>query len=402
MTALTKALVAGAAAAGVALITACGGGNVAQYASTLTTPVTCTASHGLGLIIGAHRDVPAPQLSAIVQCELQDAIKNGQPVFLVVADGQPSVRMLSLVPVIGGTPAGQVARVDANLATVRARVSEARPGNAGIDDLAALAVASDEARSVGVPHATLVLADSGLDDRGALNFTRSGMLAAQPKDVVGQLRKNGEQPHLGGMSVILSGIGYVAAPQTTLPVNLRTNLTSIWQAVIASSGGTVTAVDPNPVSGPAVRTVYAVNRVPISAQVPVRPGPNKTIVFNAESPVSFVANSPQFLDPAAAEKALRPIGQWLAADPRRRATITGTTMNYGSYAGQVQLSLARARAAEAVICAAGASPDQITVRGVGSHFPQYKRPDKAADGSPLPTAALANRSVRITLYGPPA
>ena len=95
----------------------------------------------------------------------------------------------------------------------------------------------------------------------------------------------------------------------------------------------------------------------------MRPGSGKTIVFNAASPVSFVANSAAFLAPAEASPALLPIARWLRADPRRRATITGTTMNYGSYPGQVHLSLARARATEKVLCAAGASPGQITVRG---------------------------------------
>jgi len=395
MTAVTKTLAAGAAMAGVTLIAACAGGNVPLPPPG--TSASCTAPDGLGLIIGAHRDVPAPQPSATMQCELQKAIRNHEPVFIVIADGQPSAHELSLIQVTGGTKAGRAARIAEDVRIALADISKARPSNVGVDDLAALDIAGDEAHSLKRPHATLILADSGLDDRGALNFARAGMLAARPGDVTGQLKSYGEDPHLSGMSVILSGIGFVAPPQTPLPVSLRANLTSIWQAVIASSGGKVTAVDPDPVSGPSVRTPFAVNRVPVPAQVPVHPGPGKTIVFNAASPVSFVANTAEFLDPAGAQHALSPIGHWLAANPNGRATITGTTMNYGSYAGQVRLSFARARAAEKVICLAGASPDQLKVRGVGSHFPQYKRPDKAADGSPLPAAALANRSVRIRL-----
>jgi outer membrane protein OmpA-like peptidoglycan-associated protein len=399
MTALTKALVAGVTAAGLGLIAACGGNTVPPPADANDPPaVACAPPHGLGVIIGAHRNVPAPRLSANVLCELQDAIVKGEPVFMVVADGQPTVSTLSLLPVTGGTPAGRAARLSENLRIVRSAVSKARPGHAGVDDLAALGVASDEARSLGEPHTTLVLADSGLDDRGALNFTAPGMLAAQPDDVTRQLSSDGNQPHLKGMSIILSGIGYTAPEQAPLPISLRTNLTSIWQAVVVSAGGKVAAVDPNPVSGPSVRTSFAVNLVPVPHQAPVRPGPGKTVVFHQGSPVSFVANLAEFIDPAAARKALIPIGRWLAADPRHRATITGTTMNYGTYASQVQLSFARARAAETVLRSAAAAPDQISVRGVGSHFPQYKRPDKAPDGSPLPAAARANRSVRIRLY----
>jgi OOP family OmpA-OmpF porin len=405
MTAVTKALVACVATFGVALTTACSAGDAGPQSTNgddAAVVTTCPTPDGLGLIIGTHRNVPAPQLSGTVLCELKIAITSGKPVFIVVADGVPSVHMLSLIPVTGGTPAGRSARIAQNIITVGDAVSDARPSHPGVDDLAALAVASDEARSLGIPHATLVLADAGLDDRGALNFTRRGMLAAEPSDLIGQLKRNSEEPDLSGMSVTLSGIGYVAPPQTTLPVSLRTNLRNIWSAVIVSSGGKVAAVDPHPVSGPSVRTPYKVNPVPVPAQTPVHPGPGSTVIFNAQSAVSFVANSAEFLDPAEARKALTPIGRWLQADPRRRATIVGTTMNYGSYAGQVQLSLARARAAATVMRSAGASADQITVRGVGSHFAQYVRPDKSADGSPLPAAAVANRSVRITLSGPKA
>jgi OmpA-OmpF porin, OOP family len=402
MTAVTKALVACVATCGVALTAACSAGNSGPQSAAgddAAVITTCPTPDGLGLVIGAHRNVPAPQLSGTVLCELKSAITSGKPVFVVVADGDPSVRTLSLVPVTGGTPAGRAARIAQNIMTVSDAVSAARPSHPGVDDLAALAVAGDEARSLGIPHASLVLADAGLDDRGALNFTRRGMLAAEPSDLTGQLKGDAEEPDLSGMSVTLSGIGYIAPPQMPLPVSLRTSLTSIWSAVIVSSGGKVAAVDPHPVSGPSVRTPYTVNSVPVPAQAPVRPAPGSTVVFNAQSAVSFVANSAKFLDPAEARKALTPIGRWLQADPVRRATIVGTTMNYGSYAGQVRLSLVRARAAAAVMRAAGASADQITVRGVGSHFPQYVLPDKSADGSPLPAAAVANRSVRITLAG---
>lgn len=404
MAILTKALTGSVMVSVAALTAACslagaapqplGGGSAAA--------VTCTTPDGLGLIIGAHRNVPAPQLSPLALCDLTMAITHGRQVFVVEADGSPSVLRLHLIPVTGGTQAGQAARIAEDVLLVRKAVSRIRPGNPGVDDLAALAVASDEARTLGRPHAVLILMDAGLDDRGGLNFTRPGMLAAEPGDLTRQLRGSGDDPHLKGMSVVLSGIGYTAAPQLPLPVGLRTNLTGIWSAVIVASGGTVTAIDPNPVSGPSVQARYPVGRVPVPAHRAARPRPGRKLVFDAQSPVSFVGNSAAFIDPATARSALAPIGRWLHANPMRHATIVGTTMNYGSYAGQKRLSFARARAAAVIIRSAGASASQITVRGVGSHFPQYMRPDKSADGSPLPAAAAANRSVRITLSGPAA
>ena len=65
----------------------------------------------------------------------------------------------------------------------------------------------------GAPHADLVLIDSGLDDRGALDFTVPGLVAATPAEVAGQLKASGNLPDLRGFTVILVGIGYTAAPQ---------------------------------------------------------------------------------------------------------------------------------------------------------------------------------------------
>lgn len=403
MAILTKALTGCVLASVAALTAACSLAGAAPQALGDGSPgLTCTTPDGLGLIIGAHRNVPAPHLSPRAVCDLTMAITHSKQVFVVEADGSPSVRQLHLIPVTGGNQAGQAARIAEDVSLVREAVSRIRPGNPGVDDLAALAVAGDEARTLSLPHAVLILMDAGLDDRGALNFTRPGLLAAEPGDLTRQLKGGGDDPHLKGMSVILSGIGYTAAPQPPLPVSLRTNLTSIWSAVTAASGGTVAAIDPDPVSGPSVGTRYPVGRVPIPAQRAARPRPGRKLVFDAQSPVSFVGNSAAFIDPGAARSALAPIGRWLHANPRRHATIIGTTMNYGRYAGQKRLSFARARAAAVIIRSAGASAGQITVRGVGSHFPQYVRPDKSADGSPLPAAAVANRSVRITLSGPAA
>ncbi|SRR6266516_1929688 len=69
----------------------------------------------------------------------------------------------------------------------------------GVDDLEALSVAADAPRSAGAPHAELVLLDSGLDDRGALDFTAPGMVLGprapgrenlhQPHDHPGALRQ---------------------------------------------------------------------------------------------------------------------------------------------------------------------------------------------------------------------
>lgn len=60
----------------------------------------------------------------------------------------------------------------------------------------------------------------------------------------------------------------------------------------------------------------------------------------------------------------------------------------------------RARAAAALVIAGGAADRQITVRWVGSHFPEYNHAERLRDGSLDPIVANTNRSVRISFVPP--
>jgi outer membrane protein OmpA-like peptidoglycan-associated protein len=359
----------------------------------------CGRPDGVVLIVGAHRDVPAPSaLAPRAACLVGAAIKDGKPVILVDAAGQPSVVTPRLMSVDGGTLAQQDSpRVAEDLQRVHEAIAGLRPGSPGVDDLAALAVAADAAQSDGMPHADLILLDSGLNDRGALDFTVPGMVAAVPSEVAGQLRATGNLPGLHGFTVLLVGIGFTSPPQVPLAAKWRGNVTQIWRAVVAF-GGARAEVIPQPAEGASVRTSEPVKLIPVPADQPVRPAPRARIVFTGESPVRFEPDSTAFADPAAAGQALTPIAAWLAADPSRHAWLVGTTADVGPMTGQVALSRQRADRVRAELAALGASPGQISVKGVGSDFPGFI-PDRNASGALLAGPAVLNRSVRITLSG---
>ena len=357
----------------------------------------CGHPDGVVLIVGAHRDAPAPSsLNPGVACLVGAAIKDGKPVILVDASGQPSVVTPRLMSVDGGTLAQQDSpRVAGDLQRVDEAIAGLRPESPGADDLAALAVAADAAQSDSLPHADLILLDSGLNDRGALDFTVPGMVAAVPSEVAGQLRSAGNVPDLHGFTVLLVGIGFTSPPQAPLAAKWRTNVTQIWAAVVTFAGAMVEVI-PQPAEGASVRTSEPVKPIPVPADQPVRPAPRATIVFTGESPVRFEPNSTAFVDPAAAVQALSPIAKWLAADPSRHALLVGTTADVGPMAGQVALSRLRADRVRAELVALGASPGQISVTGVGSDFPGFI-PDRNSSGTLLAGPAVLNRSVRITL-----
>jgi outer membrane protein OmpA-like peptidoglycan-associated protein len=392
---MKRALI-GIAAAATAIAIALAGCSPLTEVVTMqgrSVPV-CGRPDGVVLIVGAHRDAPAPSaLAPRVACLVGAAIEHGKPVILVDATGQPDVVAPRLLSVTGGTLAQQDSpRVAQDVQRVSDAIAGLRPKAPGVDDLAALALAADAAQADGLPHAMLVLLDSGLDDRGALSFTTAGLLAAEPSEVASQLKATGNELHLRGFTVELVGIGFTARPQAPLDAKWRGNLTAIWQAVVASAGAAAVVI-PQPAEGASVRTSEPVKLITVPADQPARPAPGAHIVFTGESPVRFKPNTTVFVDPAAAQ---RPIAEWLAADRSRHALLVGTTADVGPMSGQVALSLQRAGRARAVLQALGASRSQITIEGVGSDFPQFV-PDRSASGALLAGPATLNRSVRITL-----
>jgi OOP family OmpA-OmpF porin len=383
-----------AAAAAVVLA---GCGSISDLTSTaVTASQTCPHPDGMILIIGAHRDAPAPQLNPLLECELTAVIATGGPVRIVIPDSPPQLVTPQLEPVNGGTLAQQASpRVQHDVQLTDQAVSNARPDAPGVDDLNALAVAADEAHTIGGTGIEIVLVDSGLDDRGALNFSVPGLLAATPAEVASQLEATGNLPELRQLTVVLVGLGYTAPPQTPLSARWRASLTAIWRNVVTAAGATVLVI-PQPGLSASVVTNEPVRPVPVPSASSVRPAAGRTIVFSGTSAVRFQPNSTAFVDQVAAIKALAPIAHWLAADPARYAELEGTTADVGPMSRQVEFSLLRADHVKAVLISLGAQPAQITTTGVGSDFPQFVL-DRDADGTLLAGPATLNRSVRITL-----
>jgi len=382
------------AVAGSFLVSGCSALSVLSTVSS--TVMRCGRPRGVVLIVGAHRNAPVPALDNRLACQVATAIRAGKPVSIVVADSRPLVITPKLMSVTGGTLAQQESpRVREDVQRVRAALAAARPDSAGVDDLAALAVAADDAHSSGMADPEFVLLDSGLDDRGALNFTVPGVVAADPAEVARQLRSSGDLPDLRGSTVVLVGIGYTAAPQQPLSAKWRGNVAQIWTAVARSAGARVQVI-PQPGQGPSVQTSEPVRSVPVPVTPQFAPRRHTTIKFTGESAVRFLPNSQVFADPAAAIRALIPIARWLAASSSRRAHLEGTTADVGTLAAQIQLSRLRAGRVRDELIQLGAARTQLTTTGVGSRFPQFIR-DRNAAGTLLAGPATLNRSVRISL-----
>ena len=255
---------------------------------------SCDHSRGVVLIIGAHRDAPVPSLDQQSRCLVTAAISAGKPVLVVVASGQPTLIIPKLISVRGGSLAQQNSPyVQKNVTRIQDMIGAARPKSPGADDLAALAVAADAARSAGIPHAELVVLDSGLNDRGALDFAEPGMVAANPSEVASQLKSSDDLPDLRGFTVLLVGLGYTAPPQPPLSAKWRGNVTRIWISAVTSAGARAEII-PQPARNASIETSQPVKVISVPTDRPVRLTPRTPIVFTDESPVGFKPDSTDF------------------------------------------------------------------------------------------------------------
>lgn len=387
------------------LLAACGGGAAEPPAATdpAAMPGCSPTSGALALAVGGHANGPAPALPPDVEGMLAAAVavpagQPGPPVSLIEIDGRP-------VAVVSG----QVFRSDAGnddaLAADRAQfaadvadaVAQTTATTAEVDDLAGLDMAARAVHATG-PTGTVVLIDPGLSTVAPLDFRRPGMLAADPADVVAFLRAHHALPDLHGLVVRGYGIGDTAPPQPPLPLAQQAQLRALWSAVLTASGAACVTISSWPHTGAAGSGLPPVGLVPLPSPPVIDLGSGVPTVLADDSAVGFLPGRDVLRDPQGAADLLTPVATWLAGDPARTVTLTGTTARWGDDAGQLDLSLRRARAVASVLVSLGAPADRIHTTGLGSHFPGY-RPDNGPAGPLLPEPATHNRSVILTPSG---
>lgn len=273
------------------------------------------------------------------------------------------------------------------LTSLRAQTPEA-------DVLTALDLAGRSAG--GQRPGTVVLVDSGLSTVAPLDFRQRGLLDAPPAETVDALRAANALPALQGVTVVLAGLGDVAAPQTALAPAQRTSLVALWTAVAEAGGAACVAVVDEPRGGDAPSDVPPVSLVDVPPPPTITPG--QVTALPDDNSVGFQPDTAEFRDRNAARAVLTPFAQFLTESPARRLALTGTSARAGTLPGQIDLSTRRAEAVKALLVELGAPADRISTRGVGSEFPGYVD-DIGPDGRQLPGPASANRTVIVEPTG---
>ena len=216
-----------AAAAAVAVISTVAG------CSQSPTPDPLGAA---SFVIGARSNMPAPDLDGQALAVLDDAAENQSYVSIVVADGEPDLAGEKDLIIKGANEVAREQSKQHNRQEVEKGIRGAEADDKEVDLLAALTLAARTIHSKNTTPSTIVVVDSGLSTAGALDFTRAGMLDADPQEVVDSLTAQDALPDLTGIDVVWQGMGDTARPQEPLSNGQRKNLQAIWTAVLGCFG----------------------------------------------------------------------------------------------------------------------------------------------------------------------
>lgn len=338
----------------------------------------------VAVVVGGHAGTPPARLTGRAAQATDLAATQGARLSVVVADGAPFVSTLEQLP--GGEGAdGRAAnqqRIDRAVSSATARTSET-------DLLAALVVAGEQL-GAGAGLRTVIVDGSGLSTSGAIDFTRPGMLEADPDDVASYLSDVGRLPDFSGALVIFQGLGEAVDPQPPLDGVSLARLRAVWVAVAERAG----ALDVQVETGLGGEESPA-GLPPVSLVRPAEPAScSGNVIQLRGGPVSFQPGTSSFVDPDGAVALLTPIGQRMIADGLT-AEVFGTYPAVGEPTLGKRLSEERAQAVANVLIDLGVPVSQLRVRGLGSDFEGYL-PDRDEQGHLLPAEAALNRLVQIS------
>ncbi|MBW8871893.1 MAG: OmpA family protein [Leifsonia sp.] len=356
----------------------------------------CDQSHkrNLGVVAGSTANAPAVTLPASASSQLAASGKTNGSVTVVVPSGTPQV--------MGTTALGSSAQ-DAivcqndqrtKLTQITSYIGGLKASAPEVDFLGAI---DEAARNLGGDPLGVIVVGSGLQTTDPLNFAGTGLLYADPAQVVSDLTSRGLLPtDLKGVTVYWAGMGDTAGAQQTLTVPARSNLEAIWSAVVKAAGGTLSLL-PEPASGSAVANLPAVTPVTIEPVATKTDWSHPVVIRNSE--LLFTKDTAAFSDPGAAQNVLATLVPAIEQNGKV-VTITGTASKdqASDNTADTALSLKRAEAVKAALIGLGVPASLLATAGVGFEWCGWKA-EKDAAGTYSDALAEQNRTVILTSAG---
>lgn len=377
------------------------------------------------IVIGSHSNFPYQ--GSLSSLSLTDSIYEScytyGTVTIVVADGEPYLAADYTVkkPKANVDNSKRKMLAEKNTATIIKKISSYTAKTPELDTLSALALAADKLNASDCSVKKIILNDSCLSTTGLLNFASSQLIEEDPANIVKQLEDRKSLPNLSGVNLEVIGLGQTSGDQTALTTALKAQLTAIWQAILSSSGATVTinttplkATTESEQSLPAVSTITVIKdsltltvptyveetsveettpteETPVTPiETPVTPFIEEVVRFD-ETSVKFKSNTAELADKDKATAALKPIGEILKNNPDLTVYLAGMTASTGG--DGKQLSLERAKTVKSLLLDMGAKEKQVSCVGLGRTENFLRVNDLDSDGNLVENKAKLNRAV---------
>lgn len=338
----------------------------------------------IALAVGARANSPKPAMPTEVRQLIADGMTGCAKITVVRVDGRPAVTGSTVFTTTAKTKQNfELDKVNF-LQKIGTMLAEARAQAPEANVLGALGLAAAAAG----PGGTVVLVDSGIQTTDPIDFRKNKLPTKQPKVIADALRRQNLLPDLHERSVILSGLGYSAAPQGALDDRNRTFVVELWREIVAAGGvkDPTVLMDPNTADSDTKSPAVGVVDFPISQ---IQLECNGEIVLPDDGEVGFIPDQAEFRNVGAARTVLQRFAGFLTANPSATVEIKGYVAHYG----HGTLSQQRADRVKQELVALGVK-NPLTSTGMGwGPFPH-------PSASPDPRYDQSNRRVTISVKCP--
>jgi outer membrane protein OmpA-like peptidoglycan-associated protein len=366
---------------GVTTTTGCGSVRELVFGEEFEFHCPQPAHTPVAIAVGARANSPAPALPAEVRKLIAEGMTGCAKVTVIRVDGRPAVA--------GSAVFTTTARTEQNfnidkaefLKKVGAMLTDARAQAAEANVLGALGLAAAAAG----PGGTVVLLDSGIQTADPIDFRKNKLPTKQPKAIADALRRQGLLPDLRERTVILSGLGYSAAPQAALDDHNRTFVVELWREIVAAGGvkDPTLLVEPNTTDSATKTPAVSVVDFPIGQ---ILFECNAVAVLPDDDEVGFIPDQAELRNVGAARAVFQRFAEFLRTNPAATVEIQGFVAHYG----HGNLSQQRADRVKQELIALGVK-NSLTATGMGwGPFPH-------PSASPDPRYDQLNRRVTISV-----
>lgn len=272
-----------------------------------------------------------------------------------------------------------------------------------IDTLSAIHLSADTLQSTeGSSDKSMVVFDSGLSTTSLLNFSTQNIIDEPVDSIVSQLEELHAIPNLQDIHIVWVGLGQTCGEQDRLTKSYRYKLQNIWEGILKAGNAASVTFDTSPLSTeeysmdlPKCSTVPIIaDSLEVADTVTEKEMP-EVIKWDGNSSLQFIKNEAQFIDKQAALKEMKPIAEYLVANPNEKVSIFGMIASVPDKNSGKVLSEERAAACKNILLEQGVEEHQVTTVGLGQVSNPLRVKDVDTLGRQIEEQAQKNRAVFV-------